>query len=391
MPEFDCQEFLSPIESEYLLDEYAQHTLGAKIIKYKNRNSFPSLEDAQVVVLGVLDARGNYGNIGASEAADPIRNELYKLKDNFPSLNIIDIGNIKAGDSPRDSQIALSKVLESLLKAGKVTIILGGSHDLTYGQYLAYEKLEQTVNMVCLDRCFDIAELESELDSKTFLGHIILHQPNYLFNYSHIGYQNYFVGPTTIDLMHKLFFDVYRLGEIRANLSETEPILRNADMVSLDFSSLRFSDAQACAEAGPHGFYGEEMCKMLRYAGMSDKLSTVGFYEYNPELDNRAQGAQLMAQMVWHVIEGIQSRKKDFPFSNLKDYLKYTVELQEPSHSIDFYHSLKSGRWWMQVPVGNFKSKYQRHEMVPCSEKDYEQAKANNLPERWWQAFQKLV
>ncbi|MFN8133913.1 MAG: hypothetical protein U0Z17_01300 [Bacteroidales bacterium] len=31
------------------------------------------------------------------------------------------------------------------------------------------------------------------------------------------------------------------------------------------------------ANAIPNGFYGEEACQLMRYAGMSDKISSIGF------------------------------------------------------------------------------------------------------------------
>ena len=112
---------------------------------------------------------------------------------------------------------------------------------------------------------------------------IILHQPNYLFNYTNIGYQTYFVDQDAVRLMKKMFFDTYRLGFVNRNIEEMEPMVRNADMLSFDISSIRQSDAPGCANATPNGFYGEQACQIMRFAGMSDKLTSLGIYEYDPE------------------------------------------------------------------------------------------------------------
>ena len=37
----------------------------------------------------------------------------------------------------------------------------------------------------------------------------------------------------------------------------------------------------------------EEACQILRYAGMSDKLTSVGIYEINPLFDNHDQTSHL--------------------------------------------------------------------------------------------------
>jgi hypothetical protein len=223
------------------------------------------------------------------------------------------------------------------------------------------------------------------------LSKIILYQPNYLFNFSNIGYQTYFVDPAAIELMQKLFFDSYRLGLVRSNMEETEPIVRNADIVSFDISAVRKSDAPGNYNAGPNGFSGEEFCQIARYAGLSDKVSSVGFYEYNPDYDNRAVTASLVAQAIWCFIDGVTHRKNDLPSSLNPNFLKYRVFISENKHEIVFYKSNKSDRWWMEVPYPNNKSKYERHHLVPCSYADYHIACNEGMPDRWWQTYQKLI
>ena len=55
----------------------------------------------------------------------------------------------------------------------------------------------------------------------------------------------------------------------------------------------------------PHGFSGNEFCAMLRYAGMSDTVSQLGMYEYNPRYDQRGQSAHLCAHALWYFFEGV--------------------------------------------------------------------------------------
>jgi hypothetical protein len=222
------------------------------------------------------------------------------------------------------------------------------------------------------------------------VGKIVLHEPNFLFNYSNIGYQSYFVGTDQVELMEKLYFDAYRLGNVRKDMEEVEPIVRNADILSFDMTAIRQSDAPGNGNASPNGFYGEEACQIVRYAGMSDKLTTFGLYEVNPSLDIRSQTAHLAAQMLWYFLEGYYNRKRDVPLMGKNGFTKFRVSMKQSEQEIVFYKSDKSQRWWMEVPVPSGKVKYQRHHMVPCSYKDYETACRDEMPERWWQAFQKL-
>ena len=168
--------------------------------------------------------------------------------------------------------------------------------------------------------------------------------------------------------------------------------MRNADLLSFDVSAIRYSDAPGNGNAGPNGFYGEEACQIVRYAGISDKLTSIGFYEMNPKLDRQGQTAHLVSQMIWYFIDGYYNRAHDFPFTNEEDYLKYRVTITDHKEEIVFFKSKKTDRWWMEIPLpAEQKIKYERHYLVPCSYKDYQEACNNDIPDRWWMVYQKLM
>lgn len=350
------------------------------------------LTDYSIALVGVGEERGSLFNAGTALAPNHVRKYIYRLNKLNGSAKIIDLGNLKIGSSLNDTYFALSSIIEELIKLNIIPIIIGGGQDLTYANFLAYKNLEQTVNLVSIDSHFNLGEPDQEINSNNFLTKIILHQPNFLFNYSNIGYQTYFVDSSEIDLMGKLFFDVYRLGHVQKNIEDVEPIVRNADIISIDVSSIRQSESPGNANASPNGFYGEQACQISRYAGLSDKLTSIGFYEINPEFDNNGQTAHLVAQMIWYFIDGVNNRKKDFPVGSRKTYTKYRVNIQNGENELIFYKSDKSERWWMDVPYPSHqKIKYERHLLVPCSYKDYQTACEDEMPDRWWQTFQKLA
>lgn len=350
------------------------------------------LNQFNIAIIGVDDDRASYNNKGCGLAANEIRKYLYRLVRISSDLKIVDLGNLKRGATLNDTYFALSSILEELIKNNIIPITIGGGQDLTYANFLAYKNLEQTVNLVSVDSKFNLGEPDEEINSNNFLTKIILHQPNFLFNYSNIGYQSYFVDKSEIELMNKLYFDVYRLGQVQNNIEEVEPIVRNADMLSFDVSAIRQSEAPGNSNASPNGFYGEQACQIARYAGLSDKLTSIGFYEVNSEMDANGQTAHLVAQMIWYVVDGVVNRKKDFPIGSRKTYTKYIVNIQNGENELVFYKSDKSERWWMDVPYpAHQKIKYERHLLVPCSYQDYQTACNNEMPDRWWQTFQKLL
>ena len=352
---------------------------------------FPDLEKIDIALIGVCEDRLATSNKGCATAPDEVRKHLYNLFAGSFSPQVADLGNIMPGHSESDTFYALSETIDYLIRQSITPVIIGGSQDLTFAQFKGYEKLEQTINIVSVDATFDIGTADSELNNKTFLGKIILQQPNYLFNYSNIGYQTYLVPQSSISMMTKLYFDTYRLGQIRDNIAEAEPAIRHADMLSFDMGAIKHSDAPAHEEAQPNGFYAEEACQMMRYAGMNDKLTSLGIYEINPQYDVQGKTASLAAQMIWCFMDGFYSRKKDLPSRNNPDYTRFHVFLQDNKYEINFYKSNKSDRWWMEVPYPpDKKLKFERHTLIPCSYKDYEIACKDEIPDRWWQTYQKL-
>ncbi|WP_370397866.1 formimidoylglutamase [Tenacibaculum dicentrarchi] len=382
--------FFTPIKDTLVahLMAHSMKSLGRNIAVYTTENGFPNLSDVNIAILGIKDGRGAPNNEGCGEDLEDIRKKLYQLFPGKWQTKIADLGNIEQGNTIKDTYFAVSSSVKYLLDKKIIPILIGGSQDLTYANYRGYDSLEQTVNLVSVDSKFDLGAMNERLRSSSFLSKIIMEQPNNLFNYSNIGYQTYFNSQEEIELLDKLYFDAFRLGEVK-DVRLVEPIMRDADIISIDISSVRQSEAPANKNASPNGFYGEEICAIARYAGISDKVTSFGVYEYNSLFDLNNQTASLIAQMIWFFIEGVNARAKDYPFVSKDNYRKFTILLTDDD-PINFYKSDKSGRWWMEINMIS-NTKHKRHALVPCNYKDYEQALKGKMPDRWYKALQKLV
>ncbi len=366
--------------------------IGDIITVYEKGKPFPSLENIKLALFGVDEDRMALKNKGCAAAPDNVRPYLYQLYSHWTTLKIADLGNIKRGHTVEDTYFAVKEVVAQLIKNGIVPIIIGGSQDLTYANYLAYENIGRIINIATVDPLFDLGHDENELNSRSYLSRIILHQPNFLFNYTNLGYQSYFVNQDAIQLMKNLFFDFYRLGDVRKFPEEVEPMVRDADILSFDMSSIRYSDAPGNFYAGPNGFRGEEACRICYYAGMSDKLSSIGFYELNPDYDPRGQSAHLLAQMIWYFIDGFVNRQGDFPEKDRDSFIRFRVFIDDLNEDLIFLKSKKTGRWWIEVPIKNkANERYGRQHQIPCSYNDYRTALRQELPDRWWKMQQKLM
>lgn len=381
-------DLLLPVE-----DMAAAHTamqsdlsLGRKIAIHTKKDGIPDLENVQLAIVGVLEGRGAVDNVGTGKNLEKVRKYLYQMFPGNWHLKLADLGNIPGGKETGDTYFIVQDILSTLIKQGIVPVIIGGSQDITYANYRAYDSLEKPVNIVSVDNRFDIGEMYPGLNSHNYLHYIVMDKPNNLFNYSNLGFQTFFNSQEEIDLMDKLFFEAYRLGEVNHDITCVEPVLRDADIVSIDMGAIRMSDAPANNNAGPNGLYGDQICAISRYAGISRKVSSFGIYEYNPKYDQREQTAHLMAQMIWYFIEGCNLRIDEYPFESKKNYKKYMVMVE--NETINFYKSDKSERWWVEIKY--FHNNLEKSTLIPCTYQDYLTANNQIFPERWLKTFRKL-
>ncbi|MBW4359769.1 formimidoylglutamase [Flavobacterium taihuense] len=379
-------EFLVPLDKEilnYVLGLSTQH-LGSKIVLHTD-DSIPDLEKIDIAIIGVLENRED-SKAMSDVHLNAIRKELYGMFPGNWKASIADLGDILAGNSKEDTFFALKKIASSLIKKKIIPIVIGGSQDLTYALYRAYDDLEQMVNLVAIDSKFDFGKENETISTNSFLTKIIIDEPNNLFNFCNIGYQTYYNSQEEIDLIEKLFFDAYRLGEVSNNISISEPVFRDADLVSIDLNSVKSSDSGNFIVFNPNGFNGKEICSLARYAGISDKVTSFGVFNHN----NTQQEAVIIAQIFWYFIEGYHYRSNEYPFGSRENYLKYIVPLEE--EDLVFYKSDKTDRWWIEIPfISNLNNKLKKHTLLPCSYEEYLAACNQEMPERWWKAQRKNV
>ena len=210
-----------------------------------------------------------------------------------------------------------------------------------------------------------------------------------LFHLSLLGGQAHFLDQTALKKAKPGRVDFMRLGELKTELREAEPLLRDADVLFAHPRAIKSSDAPGVAQLSPSGLFSEEICQLMRYAGMSDKLIAMGIFGYEQPLDQRNQTAGVIAQMLWYFLQGLDQRKGDFPVST-DGLVEYVVDAKDAGFQWTFWKSNKTGRWWIQVPVPT-NEREQRHRLVPCSFTDYQETSKGELPDRLVQAFRRFA
>ena len=366
----DLQDFLSPVSFAEINDDeiYTDGQLGRHILTQEDENF--DINKADIVLIGVRECRGNGTTDKENNAADMIRKQLYRLHYWHTDIIIADAGNIATGATLNDSYAAIRTVLGELYSRKKTVIIIGGSHDITLAQYNAYRLTDSLPEATCIDSEINLRS-ESHLPAENFLMEMFTGEPNIMKHYNHIGFQSYFVHPRMLETIDKLRFDCYRLGNVQENIEEMEPVLRNTNMLSVDISAIKYSDAPANKNC-PNGLTGIEACMLTRFAGMSDNLNSIGIYGYAPAHDIEDMTARQISQMLWYFIDGRHRMKQESSLEDRNQFNEYHTVFAEVDTT--FLQSKRTNRWWMQMPDGRF---------IACSQNDYLTAGNNDIPERW--------
>ncbi|WP_111309208.1 formimidoylglutamase [Confluentibacter sediminis] len=381
--------FLAPVPDLVLAHNQllSPQALGRKLRIHSAQKGIPDLDGVNIVVIGVLENRNDINYLGEEFKLNEIRKSLYALYPGSWTTTIADLGDINKGESVEDTYFALKTIISILIKKKIIPIIVGGSQDLTYANYRAYDDITPMVNIVNVDCSFNLGDSTKPIKNNSFVGKIILDEPYNLFNYANIGYQTYFNSQEEIDLMDKLYFESYRLGQVSKDITIVEPVMRDANMVSIDLSCVKGAEVSLSQKYSPNGLDGKEICAISRYAGISNKVSSIGIYEYKPSKDDEIT-SMLISQIIWYFIEGVNFRVKDDIFLDENSYQKFITLID--SEELIFYKSNKTGRWWIEIPfLSEVNNKLKRHTLLPCMHQDYLDACNNKVPNRWYKALRR--
>jgi len=375
----ELEYYFDPVKAERrkAYQRSGEGRLGSSVSIIENGNAFAP-EAADVAIIGVEAGVNSPGNKGCSKAPDEVRDGLYELRGFDHGLKVADLGNIR-GKTANDKLIALTDVCSFLIANSVIPIVIGGSQDLTVALAAAAGRNIADFNLSVIDSAIDYSGDTDDLTSVSFLSKLFSDNKERLGNITMIGVQKYLYTSAEEEFIHRNYFDLIRLGELKGeSIKNAEPYLRDTDILSLDVSSVKKTDMPAQPGAMPNGLISHEICQLAWYAGMSDRLKAFGMFELNPgEDDKSGSGVALAAQILWHFMEGISLRHNDYPVRDIDTYSIYIVHLEENGMDIRFFNNPQNGRWWVEVPGD------ENRLIVSCSEDDYNNALKNELSRRW--------
>lgn len=352
--------FFTPV-ARGILKSYQKNSglLGSEMSIYERRFPDPKKTDVAIIGLG--------------PNADMCRKELYRLQYHFNGIKVADFGNLNHDGSLKNINAGLRECVFALREYNIIPVFIGEDHNYSDGilKSIPFQKADYALVSPY------IAHNPDELSWK-------LHSKQKLFHASFIGVQNFLNSHTTIQLSGEVFSENIRLGDLRANLAQTEPLLRQADIFEFDLRAMKYSNFTAATENLPSGLQNQEACTICRYAGISNAVSLYLLNHFNLANGYPTDSMQI-AQMIWYILEGIDNRFNDMPQLNNRNFTVYKCHAHSGEDMLFLYSEL-TGRWWMQVPQLNKKKKTVA-KFIGCSENDHMVAEQGEVPEKWYRAL----
>ena len=375
---------LIPVSEEVLssLSFLPKQIIGKNIKIHTEKSGLPEIEGTKIAIIGIEEIRNSFFPT-EKYSLENFRKAFYRLFPGNWDFQISDLGNLPNGAEPEDTYFAIKEISIHLRQLNIVTVIIGGSHDIIYPLYESYKINNQLVNIVSVDNQFDFSQEEELVSGRSYMSKIIMKQPNYLNNYTNLGYQTFLIAQEELDLIEKLHFDSIRLGLLLDKVSIAEPYLRDADITGFDMKVLSWEAAQN-SSGNPNGIDSRTICSLARYAGLSDRLTSFGIFELFPTI----LFDKLIAQILWYFIEGFNCRFDEYPVLTSQGYGRYTVTLSD--RELVFYQSEKSKRWWIEITNEDYlNNKMERSTLLSCTHQDYLDACNDRLPDRWWKEIKR--
>lgn len=378
----DLNDYFNPvsIEKPDYEDLTGPASFSHNITIHTENNPVKDLKKQRIAIIGVPDGR-NSPNTGSGKGPDLIRDNLYRLARIPGKSRIIDLGNMKKGITFNDTIAGLTDVITFLLQENVFPLIIGGSSALVPAIDRSLSITKTPYTLATIDSRIDFHTERKDPDSFNFLNSIIYNHKSSINHFINIGYQTYLNDQQTINRFLKRRSELVRIGDVRQAIYLTEPLLRDSDVAVLDISAVRQADAPGTISPSPNGFYGEEICLLSRYAGISDRLKVFGLFEVNPEFDIRSQTTGLAAQIIWFFLEGFSQKQYEAPAindTNSGRFIRYHVRVTDLEDDLIFVKSNLTDRWWIEIRTGKEENMY-----VSCSHEDYLKANRNEVPERW--------
>jgi formiminoglutamase len=292
-----------------------------------------ALDGANVLIFGVPTDEGvirNGGRPGASGAPAAIRAALGRMtpfagpqfREHIESIQIADLGDVRLAPLEEMHNVARETVAE-LARLGKIVIVLGGGHDITYPCAAGLrEGHSGDLGVINIDAHLDVRPRKNGLHHSGSSFRLLVEEG--VINgrsLVEIGIQSFAMAKAHYDWVKSvggrivMFEDAneahlpnsYEEFEFGTTFGDPE----TAIYASFDIDCVRASDAPGVSAPSPTGFLAEEVYELAVAVGLSKHVKVFDLVELNPLFDLDNCTARLAARMIAGFLAGVANRRKD--------------------------------------------------------------------------------
>ena len=298
-----------------------------------------------------------------------LRKQLYRLSGLDFQLPLFDFGDLVSGKTIQDTHYILQEILSACHYKGTIPVVIGGSADLSFSLFSSLNFHQKNINFTQISNIVSISNDGEEVTEKNFLSRIFSSKNFSIKNYHHLGYQKHLNELDSVKLIREVDFDIVRLADMMNTTVKTEPYFRKSDLITVNCDAVESFGRPFSVHPQVNGLNRREICAYLKEAGLSENLKSVGIFNFNAETADTLNH-QLLAQMIWYLIEGINIQK-----SHPKERSFETFWLIIDDSEYAFKRDSFSGLWY-------FGSDDDINQCHPCSQDDYNSAKRGLFTDR---------
>ena len=332
------------------------------------------LPEGGIALLFVSDYRGAKGNAENLDF-DFLRRQFYRLSGYDFEMPLYDFGDLISGRTLQDTHYILQEVLSACHYKQTIPVVVGGSNDLAFSLFSVLNFYQKDIGYTQISNVVSLSNEGDEINERNFLSRIFSSKNFSIKNYHHLGYQKHLNEIDSVKLIKEVEFDVVRLSEMMNNTLRTEPYFRQANLVTVNCDAVESFAEPFSIHPQVNGLNRREICAYMKEIGLSENLNSVGIFNIDFEGDS-ILNHQLVAQMLWYLIEGINIQK-----THPKERSYETFWVMIDDHEYAFKRDTFSNLWY-------FGEDEDVKKCLPCSQEDYDLAKKGYLGPRLFN-FQK--
>jgi agmatinase len=316
---------------------------SAEYISFASRNSFlgvpavtpDNLGDGDVVILGAPFDWGTTYRPGARFGPQAIRNADYGAMDGyrphlttgidpFEVLGVVDIGDVYVYPGQLEKSIdRIADAVEYVTRAGKVPIILGGDHSITWADAMGVARVHGfgEVSLIHFDAHADtgMSQNGSLIGHGTPMRRLIESGAVPGHRFVQIGLRGYWPEPDVMDWMSEQKMRCYMMTDIGERGLDTvvdeavEYSLAGGAkgvFISVDIDVVDPGLAPATGTPEPGGLNSREILDTVRRISRELKVLGADIVEVSPAYDGPGEQTSYLAnRIVLEVLNGMAERK----------------------------------------------------------------------------------